>query len=112
MLTKMASSRLPIPPSIFASDWHKPSIRYEKPGRGKGKPPASGLGAGHPPTPPDPEVMQLDEEPVMEPDTPVNWRQPYLDYLLCEVLPTNQMVARWLIHRARSFVIIEGELYK
>ena len=36
---------------------------------------------------------------------------PYLDYLLREALPTNKMEARWLTRRAKSFVIIEGELY-
>ena len=37
---------------------------------------------------------------------------PYLKYLLREALPTNKMEARWLACRAKSFVIIEGELYR
>ena len=37
---------------------------------------------------------------------------PYLDYLLHEALLTDKMEARWLTHRAKSFVIIEGELYR
>ena len=37
---------------------------------------------------------------------------PYLDYLLCEALPTNKLEARRLARRAKSFVLIEGELYK
>ena len=37
---------------------------------------------------------------------------PYLDYLLCEALPTDNMKARWLIRHAKSFVLIEGELYR
>ena len=37
---------------------------------------------------------------------------PYLDYLLREALPTDKMEARWLMHRAKSFVVIEGELYR
>ncbi|PVH65029.1 hypothetical protein PAHAL_2G405600 [Panicum hallii] len=56
--------------------------------------------------------MELDEEPVAEPNTPVDWRQPYLVYLLREVLPTDQTEARWLARHAKSFVIVEGELYK
>ena len=37
---------------------------------------------------------------------------PYLDYLLHEALPTDKMEARWLARRTKSFVLIEGELYK
>ena len=36
----------------------------------------------------------------------------YLDYLLREVLPMDKTEARWLTRRTKSFVIIEGELYK
>ena len=56
--------------------------------------------------------MELDEDPVAEPDPLTNWRTPYLDYLLCEVLLIDKMEARQLARRAKSFVIIEGELYK
>ena len=31
MLAKIASSREPVPTGIFASDLHKPSVRYEEP---------------------------------------------------------------------------------
>jgi hypothetical protein len=68
----MASSGQPILPGIFASDKYKPSIRYEELGWAESEPPALGSGAGQPPTPPDPEVMELDEEPAVEPDTPVD----------------------------------------
>ena len=37
---------------------------------------------------------------------------PYLDFLLHEALPMDKIEARWLTHRAKSFVIIEGELYR
>ena len=30
-LAKMASSQEPVPTGIFASDLHKPSVRYEEP---------------------------------------------------------------------------------
>ena len=37
---------------------------------------------------------------------------PYLDYLLCEALPTNKIEAWQLACHAKSFVLVEGELYK
>ena len=36
----------------------------------------------------------------------------YLDYLLYEALLTDKMKARRLMRHAKSFVLIEGELYK
>ena len=60
----------------------------------------------------DPKVMALDEDPAIEPDPLVDWRTSYLDYLLREALPMDKMEAQWLAHRAKSFVLVEGELYK
>ena len=60
----------------------------------------------------DPEVMELEEDPVIELDPLVDWRTLYLDYFLREALPTNKMEARQLMCRAKSFVLVEGELYK
>jgi len=56
--------------------------------------------------------MEFDEGPMAEPDPLADWRTPYLDYLLREVLLTNKMEAQQLACRVKSFVIIEGELYK
>ena len=56
--------------------------------------------------------MELDEDPAIEPDPLADWRTPYLDYLLCEALLMDKMEARWLAHHAKSFVLIDGELYK
>ena len=56
--------------------------------------------------------MELDEDPAIEPDPLVDWRMPYLNYLLCEALPTDKTEARQLMHRAKPFVLIEGELDK
>ena len=36
----------------------------------------------------------------------------YLDYLQRDTLPTDKTEARWLVRRAKSFILIEGELYK
>ena len=56
--------------------------------------------------------MELDEDPVIEPDPLADWRTSYLHYHLHEALPTNKMEARRLTRRAKSFVLIEGELYR
>ena len=56
--------------------------------------------------------MELDEDPATEPDPLANWRTPYFDYLLHEALPTDKTEARRLTRRAKSFAIIECELYR
>ena len=56
--------------------------------------------------------MELVKDPVVEPDPPTDWRTPYLDCLLHEVPPADKTEARRLARRAKSFVVIEGELYK
>ena len=56
--------------------------------------------------------MKLEEELATEPDPLDDWRTLYLDYLLHDTLPTDKTEARWLARRAKSFVLVEGELYK
>ena len=55
--------------------------------------------------------MALDNEP-QEPDLRPDWRDVYLDWLVRQKLPADQAEARRIAHQAKSFVIIEGELYK
>ena len=56
--------------------------------------------------------MELDEDKATEPDPLADWRTSYLDYLLHEELLTDKMEAQWLTRRAKSFFVIEGELYR
>ena len=72
--------------------------------------PASG--ANQPIAPSGPEVMELEEDPATEPDPLDDWRTLYLDYHLCDTLPMNKTEARRLALRAKSCVLVEGELYK
>ena len=67
-LAKMASSQEPVPTGIFASDLHKPSVRYEEPEQTGNEPPVLGSRADRPSVPSDPEVMELVKDPVAEPD--------------------------------------------
>ena len=56
--------------------------------------------------------MELDEDPATDPEPLADWRTPFLDYLLREALPMDKIEAWRLAHRAMSFVLIEGELYR
>ena len=56
--------------------------------------------------------MELEEDPAAEVDPLDDWRTLYLDYLLHDTLPMEKTEARWLACRAKSFVLVEGELYR
>ncbi|XP_034578804.1 uncharacterized protein [Setaria viridis] len=123
-LAKAASGRKPIPDGVFISDQHKPSICYKEPGEAGNVPPIPDSGAdpgevGNTPpvpdsevNPSDPEVMEIDTNLAEGPDPPPDWRVPYLNYLIRELLPTDKTEARRIARHAKSFVIIDQELYK
>ena len=56
--------------------------------------------------------MERNDDLATKPDRLADWRTPYINYLIREVLPTDKMEAQRLARRAKSFVLIEGELYK
>ncbi|XP_066385265.1 uncharacterized protein [Miscanthus floridulus] len=109
---KAASSREPVPTGVFASDQHKPLVRYEGSERASNGLPDPISGADPPTASPDSEVMELEEDPAAESNPPNDWRMLYLDYLLHDTLPVDKTKARWLACHAKSFVLVEGELYK
>ena len=69
-LTKAASDRELVPMGVFASDQHKPSVRYEGSEQADDGPFDPALRADPPTAPSDPEVMELEEDPAIEPDPP------------------------------------------
>ncbi|XP_066323342.1 uncharacterized protein [Miscanthus floridulus] len=111
-LTKASSSREPVPTGVFASDQHKPSVRYEGSERADDGSPDPIPGTNPPTAPLDPKVMELKEDPAAESNPPNDWRALYLNYLLHDTLSADKTEARWLARRAKSFILVKGELYK
>ena len=111
-LAKAVSDREPVPTGVFASDQHRPLVRYEGSEQAVDDPPDLGSRANQPLAPSGPEVMELEEDPRIEPDPLINWRTLYLDYLHHDTLPMDKTEARRLTRRAKSFILVEGELYK
>ena len=101
-----------MPTGVFASDQHKPSVHYERSEPANDGPSDPAPKADLPTALPDPEVMELEVDATTESDPSGDWRTLYIDYLLRDTLPTDKMEARWLARRAKSFVLVEGELYK
>ena len=101
-----------MPTGVFTSDQHKPSVRYEGLEWADGGPSNPAPGADQLMALPGPDVMELEEDLATEPDPLDDWRTLYLNYLLHNMLPTDKTEPRRLAHRAKSFVLVEGELYK
>ena len=49
---------------------------------------------------------------TVEPTLPTDWREVYLDWLICQKLPTDETEARCTARRAKSFAVIDDKLYK
>ncbi|XP_066361428.1 uncharacterized protein [Miscanthus floridulus] len=111
-LAKAVSGQEPMPMGVFIDDQHKPLVHYEGSERADNGPSDPTLRADPSTASSDPEVMELEEDPVVEPNPLNDWRMLFLDYLLRDTLPMDKTKARWLTHCAKSIVLIEGELYK
>ena len=72
-----------------------------------------GSGAGGSASPPsDLEVLELEEEENPMPDAAEDWRRPYIDYLLHDILPDERTEARRWARPAKSHILVSGELFK
>ena len=69
-LAKAASGQEPVPIGVFASDQHKPSVRYVGSEQADDGPSSPTPGANPPTALPNPEVMELEEGPAAESDPP------------------------------------------
>jgi hypothetical protein len=69
--------------------------------------------AGLDPTPAnEAEAMDIEPDPTIRDEPIPDWRIPYLKYLVRESLSADKIEARRIARRAKSFALIEGELYK
>ena len=67
-LAKAASGQEPVPTGVFASDQHKPSVHYEGSEQVNDGPSDPASGANQPTAPSGLEVMELEEDPRIEPN--------------------------------------------
>ena len=61
------------------------------------------------------EISSVDEAKAMEIDEALplrDWRTQYLDWMIRGVLPSDRAQAWRVVRRAKSFVLIDDELYK
>jgi hypothetical protein len=125
-MAKIASGRITVPPNVFARDIAQPSVALEPHPSNHTEPSgAPSNPAGAEPMDEDPsneaymlsllegygaygaDVMDIEPAPVK-----ADWRDKYVAWLAREELPTDRAVARRIARMAKSFALVDGELYK
>jgi hypothetical protein len=91
VLSKLGSTRAQVPAGVFIHKLHAPSISEPAPTTTDPAP----LPAGQ-------EVMMID----------VDWRQPFIDYIREQKVPTDKNLAEQLVRRAKSYVLVGDKLYR
>jgi ribonuclease HI len=91
VLSKLGSTRAQVPAGVFVHELHAPSILEPAPPT---------TTPAHPPA--GQEVMMVD----------VDWRQPFIDYLSEQKVPSDKNLAEQLIRRSKSYVLVGDKLYK
>jgi hypothetical protein len=125
-LAKIASGRITIPPNVFSRDIAQPSIVFEPQPSSR----AESLGApsnpaGAEPMDEDPsneayvlsllegygayeaDVMDIEPAPAKN-----DWRDKYVTWMARGELPSDRAEARRIARMAKSFALVDGELYK
>jgi ribonuclease HI len=90
VLSKLGSTRTQVPVGVFIHKLHVPSIPEPAPTTIDPAPILAGQ-----------EVMMID----------VDWRQPFIDYIHEQKVPTDKNLAKQLIHQAKSYVLVGDKLY-
>jgi ribonuclease HI len=125
-LAKIVSGRITVPPNVFARDVAKPSVNLEGTPSSQEEP----LGAPSDPTGVEPmdeepsneafvlsllegygagEVKAMDTEPVPRAE---DWRDKYIAWMDRGELPSDRSEARRIARMAKSFTLVDDDLYK
>jgi hypothetical protein len=91
ILLKLGSTRAQVPVGVFVHELHTPSIPELAP------PTTDPV-----PSQPGQEVMMID----------IDWRQPCIDHIREQKVPSDKNMAEQLIRRAKSYVLFRDKLYK
>jgi ribonuclease HI len=91
VLSKLGSTRAQVPAGVFVHELHTPSIPEPAP------------------TTTDPAPSQASQEVMM---IDVDWRQPFIDYIRKQKVPTDKNLAEQIICWAKSYVIVRDKLYR
>jgi ribonuclease HI len=91
VLSKLGSTRAQVPVGVFVHELHAPSIPEPAPPT---------TDPAHPPA--GQEVMMID----------VDWRQPFIDYLSEQKVPSGKNLAEQLVRHAKSYVFVRDKLYR
>jgi hypothetical protein len=125
-LAKIASGRITVPPNVFARDVAQPSVVLEPHPSSHAEPSgAPSNPAGAEPMDEDPsneayilsllegygsyeaDVMDIEPAPVK-----ADWRDKYIAWMARGELPSDRAMARRIARMAKSFALVDGELYK
>jgi hypothetical protein len=91
VLSKLGSTCAQVPAGAFVHELHAPSILEPAPTTTDPAPPSAGQ-----------EVMMID----------MDRRQPFIDYIREQKVPTDKNLAEQLICHAKSYVLVEDKLYR
>jgi hypothetical protein len=91
VLSKLGSTRAQVPSEVFVHELHASSISEPAP------------------TTTDPTPLQPGQEVMM---IDVNWRQPFIDYIREQNVPSSKNIAEQLVHRAKTYVLVGDKLYR
>jgi hypothetical protein len=125
-LAKIASGRITVPPNVFARDITQPSVVFEPHPSSHAEP------SGAPSNPAGAEPMDedssneayvlsllegygADEADVMDVEPALvkaDWRDKYVAWMARGELPSDRAEARRIARMAKSFALVDAELYK
>jgi hypothetical protein len=125
-LAKIASGRITVPPNVFTRDVAQPSVVFEPHPSSHTEPSgAPSNPVGTEPMDEDPsneayvlsllegygtyeaDVMDVEPAPVK-----ADWRDKYVSWMARGELPSDRAEARRIARMAKSFSLVDGELYK